>query len=131
MEFYKFAKDMKYVALYWALGFEEIDENIFFKKYKNASITIDSEKQFAKLDKRITIVGNDVLSLDTHKSFVILECLDKLLMMNYKPSEIIVELDNEYDIYVNNLYIKCFEWGHLKNDELTPKQGTYISISYT
>ena len=122
---------MKYVALYWALGFEEIEENIFFKKYKHASIIIDSEKQYATLDKRITIIGDSVLKLDTHKSFVVLECIDKLLVMGYKPSEIIVDLDNEYDIYVKNLYIKCFEWGHLQIDELTPKQGTYISISYS
>ena len=131
MAFYKFSKDMKYVALYWALGFEEIEENIFFKKYNNASIYIDSEKQYASLDKRITIIGDLVLKLDTHKSFVILECIDKLLMMNYNPSEIIIDFDNEYDIYVKNLYIKCFEWGHLQIDELTPKQGTYISISYS
>ena len=79
MENYKFAKDMKYVALYWALGFEEIEENIFLKKYKYASITINSEKQYVELDKMITIIGGDVLKLDTHKSFVVLECINKLL----------------------------------------------------
>ena len=131
MAFYKFAKDMKYVALYWALGFEEIEENVFIKKYKSASITIYSEEQYALLDKRITIIGDNILRLDTHKSFVILECIDKLLMMGYQPSSIILDLDNEYDLYVDNLYIKCFEWGHLEIDPLNPKPGTYISISYT
>ena len=131
MAFYKFSKDMKYVALYWALGFEEKEEDIFYKKYKNASINIDAEKQIAILDKRITIIGGSVLHLDTHKSFVVLECIDKLLTMGYKPYEIILELDNEYDLYIDNLYIKCFEWGHLKEDKLTPRQKTYLSISYT
>ena len=53
MPFYKFSKDMKYVALYWALGFEEVEEDIFVKKYKNASIRIDAENQLAFLDKKM------------------------------------------------------------------------------
>lgn len=131
MEFYKFSKDMKYIALYWALDFEEIDEDIFIKKYKGATIEIDAQKQIAKLDKRITIIGDDCLHLNTHKSFVILECISKLLEMGYKPSEIIYDVDNEFDIYAGNLYIKCFEWGHLKSGTIVPKAGTFISISYT
>ena len=131
MTFYKFAKDMKYIALYWALGFEEIEENIFCKKYKNISIIIYSEKQYAVLDKRITIIGDSLLLLNTHKSFVVLECLDRLLTIGYKPSEIIVELNNEYDIYAKDIYIKCFEWGHLETDVNNPKPGTYFSVSYT
>ena len=131
MAFYKFSKDMKYVALYWALGFEEIKEDIFIKKYNDSIIQIDAEKQLAKLDKRITVIGDDALHLDTHKSFVILECIDRLLTIGYKPSEIIYEIGNEYDLYVKNLYIKCFEWGKLEIDYLEPKPGTYFSISYT
>ncbi len=131
MAFYKFSKDMKYVALYWALGFEEVDEDIFIKKYKDIIIKIDAEKQLALLDKRITIIGDDLLRLDNHKSFVVLECLDKLLTMGYKPSEIIVDLDNEYDLYVTNIYIKCFEWGHLEVDQLEPTPNTYVSVSYS
>lgn len=131
MAFYKFSKDMKYVALYWALGFEEVEEDIFLKDYKTAIIKIDAEKQYAILDPRIKIIGSGILELNTHKSFVVLECLDKLLEMGYTPYEIIIDIDNEYDIYVRNLYIKCFEWGHLEVDVNTPKQNTYISITYT
>ena len=131
MPFYKFSKDMKYVALYWALGFEEAEEDIFIKKYKNASIRIDAENQLAFLDKKITIISDSCLHLNTHKSFVVLECLDKLLSMLYKPEDIIIDLDNEYDIYVNNIYIKCFEWGHLEIDNITPKLNTFLSISYS
>lgn len=122
---------MKYVALYWALGFEEMEENIFIKKYRHASIVIDVEKQYATLDKRITIIDDNVLRLTTHKSFVVLECIDRLLEMGYKSSEIIIDLDNEYDIYVGNLYIKCYEWGHLEIDNLTPRPQTYLSVSYS
>lgn len=37
--------------------------------------------------------------------------------MGYSISEIILDLDNEYDIYCNDLYIKCFEWNHEKKDK--------------
>ena len=131
MPFYKFSKDMKYVALYWALGFEEVEEDIFIKKYNNASIKIDAENQLAFLDKKITIISGDCLHLNTHKSFVVLECLDKLLSMLYKPEDIIIDLDNEYDIYANNVYIKCFEWGHLEMDDITPKPNTFLSVLYS
>ena len=39
----RLAKDMKYEALYWALGFEELEKNIFSKKYNNLIVKINSE----------------------------------------------------------------------------------------
>ena len=39
------SKDMKYTALYWALGFEEVDLDIYRKIYPQAQIVIDAEKQ--------------------------------------------------------------------------------------
>ena len=39
----RLAKDMKYEALYWALGFEELEKNTFSKQYNNARIKINSE----------------------------------------------------------------------------------------
>ena len=108
----RIARDMKYTALYWNLRFYEIEENLFVKEYSNNTITIYAEKQYADL-KKITVVNGDRLNLDSHKSFVVLECIDKLLNMGYKPSEIILDLDNEYDIYCKNLYIKCYEWNRM------------------
>ncbi|MCQ2776415.1 MAG: leucine-rich repeat domain-containing protein [Bacilli bacterium] len=112
-EFYKFSKDMKYLALYWALGFQEKDEDIFVKRYsKDFHILIDAKNQIVEM-KGISILNDKDFKLNTHKSFVVLECIDRLLIMGYKPFEIIVDFDNEYDIYVCNLMIRCFEWGHL------------------
>ena len=106
----RLAKDMKYEALYWALGFEELNKGIFTKVYnKNLKVEINADKQQADLGNKISIVNGETLLLTTHKSFVILECIDKLLTMGYKPSEIIIDLDNEYDIYCKDLYIKCYE----------------------
>lgn len=127
----RLAKDMKYEALYWALGFEEQNKGIFTKVYnKNLTFKINADKQLVDFDNKISIVNGESLLLTTHKSFVILECIDKLLTMGYKPSEIIIDLDNEYDIYCKDLYIKCYEWNHLEEDLVEFKKDTFKSISY-
>lgn len=127
----RLAKDMKYEALYWALGFEELNKGIFTKGYnKSLKVKINADKQLVDFGNKISIVNGDVLLLTTHKSFVILECIDKLLTMGYKPSEIIIDLDNEYDIYCKDLYIKCYEWNHLEEDKVEFKKDIFKSISY-
>lgn len=127
----RLAKDMKYEALYWALGFEELNKGIFTKVYnKNLKVEINADKQQVDFGNKISVVNGETLLLTTHKSFVILECIDKLLTMGYKPSEIIIDLDNEYDIYCKDLYIKCYEWNHLEKDKVEFKKDTFKSISY-
>lgn len=127
----RLAKDMKYEVLYWALGFEKLNKGIFTKVYnKNLKVEINADKQQVDLGNKISIVNGETLLLTTHKSFVILECIDKLLTMGYKPSEIIIDLDNEYDIYCKDLYIKCYEWNHLEEDKVEFKKDIFKSISY-
>lgn len=127
----RLAKDMKYEALYWALGFEELNKGIFTKVYnKGLTVKINADKQLVDFDNKISFVNGESLFLTSHKSFVILECIDKLLTMGYKPSEIIIDLDNEYDIYCKDLYIKCYEWNHLEKDLVEFKKDTFKSISY-
>lgn len=121
------AKDMKYEALYGALGYEEAEKGIFVKGGR----TINSNEQYADFGPMLTIVSSEKLLLDSHKSFVILECIDKLLDMGYSPSEIIIDLDNEYDVYCSNLYIKCFEWNHEETDDIEVKKKSFISIVYS
>ena len=75
----RLAKDMKYEALYWALGFEELEKNTFSKQYNNVTIKINSELGLVDFNDKLSIVNGDSFKLDTHKSFVILECIDKLL----------------------------------------------------
>lgn len=131
-EFYKFSKDMKYVALYCALGFEEVKEDVFIKRYsKDFRILIDAASQIVEMEG-ISVLNDKEFKLNTHKSFVVLECIDKLLIMGYKPFEIIVDLTNEYDIYVCNLMIKCFEWGHMDyEDNIRLKTPHVYGIKYS
>lgn len=127
----RLAKDMKYEALYWALGFEELEKNTFFKRYNNLIIKIDSELGLVDFENKLSIVNGDSFKLDTHKSFVVLECMDKLLSMGYSISEIILDLDNEYDIYCRDLYIKCYEWNHEETDNVEFKVDAFKSITYS
>ena len=124
------ATDMKYEALYWALGFIEYKKGIFEKEYNSIKIVIDSERGIVDLDSKISIVNSDSFKLDSHKSFVILECIDKLLSMGYLPFEIIIDFKNEYDIYCKDLYIKCFEWNHTEEDNVEFKKDYIKSITY-
>ena len=124
------AKDMKYEALYWALGFIEYNKGFFEKDYNSLKIVIDSEKGVVDLDSKISVVNTDSFKLNSHKSFVLLECIDKLLSMGYLPSEIIIDFDNEYDIYCKDLYIKCFEWNHAEQDNVELKKDYFKSITY-
>ena len=121
----RLAKDMKYEALYWALGYEELKKGIFTKAYNGFVATINVEEQIVFFRDKISVVNGKVLVLKSHKSFVILECVDKLLTMGYRPSEIIIDLDNEYDIYCKDLYIKCYEWNHAIKDDVIFKKDTF------
>lgn len=87
----RISKDLKFTALYWALGFDSEDNDVFRKKYDSGlEISIDAVNGIADLGG-ITIVGGDSLSLKDAKSFVVLECLDRLLTLGYPNSSIIVD----------------------------------------
>ena len=126
----KLVRDMKYEALYWALGFLEETKGVFTKQYSYFQIEINVENGIVNFKNRIAVIGSEYFVLNSHKSFVILECVDKLLSIGYFPHEIIIDLDNEYDIYTKNLYIKCCEWNKSIKDYMCPKKDTYLSITY-
>jgi hypothetical protein len=107
------SKDMKYTALYWALRFIENDLDIHKKSYNGYEITIYAEKQYVDFGNRIK--GVQKYSLDTHKSFVVLECVDRLLTMGYQPEQITInKLNNLFDICLQKegslVGIECIAW---------------------
>ena len=118
---------MKYEALYWALDFETEGNGIFTKTYRSGMCaTIDVEKQNACFDK---ITEN--IPLNTHKSFVVLECLDKLLSMGYRPEELSLFSESGFDIQSSDLKIACFEWNHIeKNINKTPDSPETKLVNY-
>jgi len=67
---------MKYTALYWAMRYTEIVPNVFEKTYSDGTkLTIQAAEQ------QVQYSGKKILSLDTHESFVELECLDRLMRL--------------------------------------------------
>ena len=111
------AKDMKYEALYWALCFEEKEKGHFVKIYVN-----DDFKQTAEIhlnDQYAVFPGMKItggkLRLNSHASFVVLECVDNLLSMGFAPEEIFINGEKAI-IHCENLSINCFEWNHMPEE---------------
>ena len=114
------AKDMKYEALYWALGFEEKEKGVFVKSYDNQfikeTLEIHLNDQFA-ISSSVKLAG-DRLPLTSHMSFVLLECLDKLLSMSFPPEDIKVE-PAAGKIHWRDITITCFEWSCMPKEAKT------------
>ena len=101
------AKDMKYTALYWALRFVETELDVHKKSYNGYEITIYAEDQAVDFGNRIKC--NARYPLTSHKSFVVLECVDRLLTDGYTPEQI--ALNSEFDIAIDgNVVINCVAW---------------------
>lgn len=82
------AKDMKYTALYWALRYVEVELDVHRKSYNGYEITIYAEEQEVDFGDKIQCGGR--FPLTSHKAFVVLECVDRLLTEGYRPEEIFV-----------------------------------------
>lgn len=129
LEDLRISRSLKYTALYWKLGFVEVEHDVFEKEYRNnQKIIIYADKQQIDLGK-ISVINKE-FTLKDHKSFVILECINKLLEMGYSPLQIVIDTDNEYDIYCGDLYIKCHEWGRVKQPEECVGKPFY-SVDYS
>ena len=117
--------DMKYTALYWALRFVENELDVHVKEYSGYKITIYANEQEVDFGDKIIceqIVGGKTIQqfgkypLNSHKSFVVLELIDRLLNNGYKPEHIKVFVDSSIvDVVLDtgNCYaiIHCLAWG--------------------
>ena len=78
----RLSKNMKYTALYWAMRFFEHTPDIFEKNYENGTlITIDSNTQEVFINK------SKAFLLDSHESFVKLECINRILSLGYSLND--------------------------------------------
>ena len=73
---FRLSKNMKYTALYWAMRFFEYEPNIFVKDYKT-----DTKIEIYADEQQVYINGQLSFELNTHESFVKLECIDRLLSL--------------------------------------------------
>lgn len=85
----RLSKNMKYTALYWAMRFFEREEDIFEKTFLDGThIRIDSNSQ------EVFLNGAPAFFLNSHESFVKLECINRILTLGHPFSEI--TMDNEH-----------------------------------
>ena len=107
------SKDMKYTALYWALRFVETELDVHTKSYNGYNITIYAEEQAVDFGSKIECSGK--YPLTTHKSFVVLECVDRLLTDGYLPEQI--TLGSDHDIEIDGkTFIDCVAWDDFCHD---------------
>ena len=79
----RLSKNMKYTALYIAMRFFEHAPDVYEKTYDDGTyIRIESEEQSVYLN------GTKAFELDTHESFVKLECVNRLLSIGFSLGEI-------------------------------------------
>lgn len=128
--------DMKYTALYWALRFVEHDLDVHTKSYRGYTITINAEKQTLDYGNQIVSANNKLIR---HKDFVILECVDRLLVKGYSPDCIqIMPADSAVDILICNkaqerIAVTCEQWGEdfeTKKDNFKRSDNLY-NVLYT
>lgn len=91
----RLSKNMKYTALYVSMRFHEYEEGIFEKTYFDGTIIkIESDNQTVRINGKMSFI------LDTHESFVKLECINRLLGLNYSI--------NDFELRNNGLYFKKY-----------------------
>ena len=104
------SKDMKYTALYWALRFVETELDVHKKAYNGYEVAVYAEDQAVDSGGRIRCEG--LYPLTSHKSFVVLELVDRLLTQGYKAEHITVgglfDVTLSHDDYL--IGITCYAW---------------------
>lgn len=138
----------KYIA---ALGFVPKDgtNGIYHKTYVDYIIEVDFEKQSINYGNCIIAESKTTQNFSQLENFVVLECVDRLLIKGYKPQNIILEktwpsghgTSGRLDICINRedgtpyMLIECKTYGKEYNKELAKihKDGgqlfTYFQLS--
>ena len=116
----RLSKNMKYTALYVAMRFFEHTPDVFEKTYSNGTyIKIDSGNQ------TVFFNGNKAFELNTHESFVKLECVNRLLMLGYSLDDFSLK---ENSLIFNGFKVEFLTWDDsLDEEQLQEKQCRYKS----
>ena len=98
----RLSKNMKYTALYWAMRFFEHTPDIFEKEFVDGThIVIKANSQEVFVNDRPAFL------LDSHESFVKLECINRILSLGYSVNDILLTGD---ELSFNGYQIKFIVW---------------------
>ncbi len=101
----RLSKNMKYTALYWAMRFFEHTPDIFEKEYEDGTcIKIEANTQ------RVYINNKEVFLLDSHSSFVKLECINRLLTIGYSLNDFKLNEDKYELLLFNGYKVRFIVW---------------------
>lgn len=142
---------MNVKALITALGFvpKNGTAGIYHKNYDDYAIEIDFEKQIIDYGNDITAESKTTQNFSQPENFVVLECIDRLLVKGYQPRNIVLEktwpsghgTSGRLDICINRedgspyMLIECKTYGKEYNKESAKihKDGgqlfTYFQLS--
>ena len=118
----RLSKNMKYTALYWAMRFFEHTPDIFEKEFADGThIVIKANSQ------EVFINDKFVFLLDSHESFVKLECINRILSLGYLISDIKLK-NSEFELEFYGYQIKFIVWDDpFKLDGIDNKKVVYKS----
>ena len=102
----RFSRNMKYTALYSSMFFAEDDENIYKKIYEDGTvILIEADTQKLFINNKFSFL------LNSHESFVKLECIDRILNLGYTINDI-EHISNEDFFFFKGFKIIFFTWNN-------------------
>ena len=109
----RLSKNMKYTALYWAMRFFEHTPDVFEKTFDDGThIVIKSDSQEVFINDKFAFL------LDTHESFVKLECINRILSLNCSIRDI-SSIDEKLEFSFRGFLIKFIVWDdQFKTNEL-------------
>ena len=109
----RLSKNMKYTALYWAMRFFEHTPDVFEKTFDDGThIVIKSDSQEVFINDKFAFL------LDTHESFVKLECINRILSLNCSIKDI-SSIDEKLEFSFRGFLIKFIVWDdQFKTNEL-------------
>lgn len=98
----RLSKNMKYTALYWVMRFFEHEPDIFEKTFADGThIVIKANSQ------EVFVNDKPAFLLDSHESFVKLECINRILSLGYSVNDIFLNSD---ELSFNGYQIKFIVW---------------------
>ena len=104
------------LSYFWKLGYHEVSQNVYAKRYRGQyTIKIDLATKLIDFGNKIQL-GSGAVAKFSQRNFVIIECVDRLLVKGYIPSRLHVGYTDGCDIAIKNeagdslIGIKCRRW---------------------